>query len=396
MKTTSDWASRLAFRLLSLIPARRGGPLHYAVAVVMTGLAIGLRLAIADQTAGFPFVTFFPAAALTAVIGGFGPGMLATLLGAASAIYLFIPPFDALVLTYEALWSSLVFIADEILVCGAIEAMHYYYRYHVEATRVLEKARAGELAARKEAERASEARSRFFAAASHDLRQPLQALRLYIEVLVTGSADTRLEGAAHGASQSLDNAEQLVHALLDVARIEAGMVELTCGPVPINRLLEPLSCEFQPVAAAKGLKLVMRPTSLVVRSDPQALERILRNLLANAIRYTSRGGVLVGCRRRGDDAVIEVWDTGEGIAADQLDHIWEEFFQIGNSARDRREGLGLGLSIVQKLATALGHRVSVASRPGGGTVFRVAVPLAGGQHIVATPPAPCDTDVPST
>ncbi|MBF0394029.1 MAG: HAMP domain-containing histidine kinase [Alphaproteobacteria bacterium] len=376
MRTLSELPGRLSLRLLSLVPTPRGRPRRYAIAVVLTGAAIALRLAIADQDAGFSFVTFFPAAALTAVIGGFGPGMLATLLGTLAAVYLFIPPLDALVMTDEALWSSLVFIADEILVCGAIGAMHHSVREHVEMARVLREARVGERAARKEAERASAARSRFFAAASHDLRQPLQALRLYIEVLVSGTVGTPLARAAYGADQSLDNAEQLVHSLLDVARIDAGVVKLAPCPVPLRQLLGPLSCEFLPVAAEKGLQLLTRPTELVVRSDPQALERILRNLLANAIRYTSRGGVLIGCRRRGSDAMIEVWDTGEGIPADQLDHIWEEFYQIGNSSRDRSEGLGLGLSIVQKLAHSLDHHVFVESRPGRGSVFKITVPLA--------------------
>jgi len=233
-----------------------------------------------------------------------------------------------------------------------------------------------EVEARRAAERAGEAKAHFFASASHDLRQPLQALRLYVDVLAESQPTGVFGRAVEGARRALDGAEGLLHSLLDVARIEAGTIEFTLGPVRLDGLLDRLAKETGPLADAKGLKLVMRPTTLTVVSDIQALERILRNLITNAIRYTARGGVLIGCRRRGGEAVIEVWDSGEGIPADQLERIWEEFFQLGNAARDRNEGLGLGLSIVRKLALMLGHRVSVASRPGRGTVFRVALALA--------------------
>ncbi|MBC7950369.1 MAG: PocR ligand-binding domain-containing protein [Rhodospirillaceae bacterium] len=223
-------------------------------------------------------------------------------------------------------------------------------------------------------EMASRASSRFFASASHDLRQPLQALRLFIDVLSAKLAGTENESLIQRACQGLASAESLLTSLFDVARIEAGTTAPSLSEVSLASCFTGLAKEVAPQAIAKGLYFACLPTDLTVHTDRAMLERILRNLLTNALRYTDRGGVIMRCRRRAGCAVIEVWDSGQGIAAEHLPDIWEAFFQIGNPQRDRSEGLGLGLSIAKKLANTLGFHMDVTSRVGRGTLFRVFVP----------------------
>jgi len=234
-------------------------------------------------------------------------------------------------------------------------------------------AEAAARAAHEAVEIASRTRSRFFASASHDLRQPLQALRLFMDILSARLADTEHDVVVRHACQAMSSAEEILNALFDIARIEAGVVAAAPRAVPLGEIFDGLTREFSPQAAVKGLRLRCCPTTRAVRTDPMMLERILRNLLANSVRYTDHGGILIGCRRRHDATVIEVRDTGQGIAPEHLAYIWEEFYQVGNAARDSSEGLGLGLSIARKLADALGHRIEVASRLGAGTCFRVVI-----------------------
>ncbi|GAB6041936.1 ATP-binding response regulator [Endothiovibrio diazotrophicus] len=235
--------------------------------------------------------------------------------------------------------------------------------------------------AHREAERANRAKSRFLAAASHDLRQPIHAQGLFMDVLgnsgltpAQGELLDHLRGAWQASLEMLDT-------LLDFSRIEAGTVLVQPHPFPLQPLLAKLEREFGPQADHEGLVYRSRDSALAVDSDPVLVELILRNLLANAIRYSRRGGVLIGCRRRGGRAVIEVWDTGIGIAREQHEEIFQAFSQIGNRERDRRNGLGLGLAIVRGLAEALGAPLSLASRSGRGSVFRLAVPLARAERI---------------
>lgn len=220
---------------------------------------------------------------------------------------------------------------------------------------------------------ASEVRSRFFAAASHDLRQPIQALRLFMDVLSSRLKDSPHAVVAQRADQALLSAEAILNALFDIARIEAGVVAPAPRSVALDELFQGLLREFTPQAAAKGIALRQRLGAASVWSDPMMLERVLRNLLANAVRHAADGEILLAGRRRANTTLIEVWDTGPGIPAEHLAHIWEEFYQVGNPARDRAEGLGLGLSIARKLSHSLGHRIEVCSRPGKGTRFRVIV-----------------------
>jgi signal transduction histidine kinase len=162
---------------------------------------------------------------------------------------------------------------------------------------------------------------------------------------------------------------------LDVSVLESGIVKPSPADVAIAPLLDDVLQEWRGPAADKGLSLRLVGCGAMVRSDPALLRRVIRNLVSNAVRYTDEGGVLVGCRRRGDSLRIEVWDTGIGIPADQLQVVFEDFYQIGNPERDRANGLGLGLSVVDRAAHLLGHQITVTSRPGTGSMFAVTVPL---------------------
>ncbi|MFA5824606.1 MAG: ATP-binding protein [Gallionellaceae bacterium] len=232
------------------------------------------------------------------------------------------------------------------------------------------------VAAQHQAEEANLAKSKFFAAASHDLRQPIHAQGLFLEVLShTALTQQQCELLTNICAASEASAEML-NMLLDFSRVEAGVVEPQVQAFRLQTLFNKIEREFEPQADAHGLAYHSRETDLVVQSDPALIELVLRNLVSNAIRYTERGGLLVACRKRGSQAVLEVWDTGIGIEASQQSKVFCEFHQLGNPERDRRKGLGLGLAIVQGLARMLGHGLSMASVPHRGSVFRLVLPIA--------------------
>ncbi|MBF0562405.1 MAG: PAS domain S-box protein [Alphaproteobacteria bacterium] len=231
--------------------------------------------------------------------------------------------------------------------------------------------------AKEAAEQSNLAQSKFLAAASHDLRQPVQALVLFASALETkiyGSSAAALLGDMKG---SLDALNVLLDALLDVSRLDAGTVAPNEISFALSTILERLVLEFTPQAANKNLVLKVVPTTAIVRIDPTLLCRILGNFLSNAIRYTNQGKILLGCRRHGGKLRIEVLDSGIGIPEHQRSHIFKEFYQIGNSERDRTKGLGLGLAIVDRLSRLLHCPVSLRSKEGHGSAFGVDVPLIG-------------------
>ncbi len=228
--------------------------------------------------------------------------------------------------------------------------------------------------AKREAERASLAKSRFLAAANHDLRQPLQTLCLLQDLLAGAVESDKAKRLVARFEDALGAMTGMLDTLLDMNQIEAGTVQVELADVPIGEVFERMAGEFGYPAVAKGLVLRVCPSTQVVRTDRRLLEQMIRNLLANALKYTPKGRVLLGCRRHGATLRIEVWDTGIGIAAEDLQSIFEEYHQIDNAACDRSRGLGLGLSIVQRLADLLGHRVHVRSRPGLGSVFSIELP----------------------
>lgn len=222
-----------------------------------------------------------------------------------------------------------------------------------------------------EAREANESKTRFLAAASHDLRQPLQAAGMFAEVL-----GTRLEGTPQAQvvdklRQSLDATHALMTALLDVSTLEAGKITPQMARIPVMPMLASLYDQVEPEATAKGLEIRVVPTSAWVHSDPVLLERMLRNLLVNAVRYTQRGKVLMGCRRRGDSVAICVADSGIGIPADKLDAVFEDFTRLGEKGSGTQRGLGLGLSVVRRTASLLGHRIEVRSELDKGSCFTI-------------------------
>ena len=226
-------------------------------------------------------------------------------------------------------------------------------------------------AQKKAAEDANVAKSRFLAVASHDLRQPMHALTLFVQALEETSLPLHAQQLVGNVRRSIDSMEELFDALLDISRLDAGVVRARVEVIPLAEVFEMLAFEYAAIAQKKGLSLHVMKTSVYVRSDPTLLARIVRNLVANAVRYTERGRVTLGCRRRGDRVSVEVWDTGPGIPAEKRSEIFQEFTQLGNPERDRRKGLGLGLAIVERLAKLLGHEVQLRSTPGKGSVFAV-------------------------
>ncbi len=228
-------------------------------------------------------------------------------------------------------------------------------------------------AAKLEAERANMAKSRFLSAASHDLRQPLQSLTLLQELLTRTVQDEKPKRLIVRLEQTVAAMSGMLNALLDINQIEAGIVEARPVLFPISNVLDSLREEFTSLAQSRGLTLHILASTAVISSDPALLSQMIRNLLGNAIKYTKHGKILLGCRRRGDSLRIEVWDTGIGIATDQLSAIFDEFHQVDNVARERSLGLGLGLSIVQRLGRLLGHDVNVRSKPDQGSVFTVTI-----------------------
>ncbi|MEQ3624340.1 MAG: PAS-domain containing protein [Celeribacter sp.] len=225
------------------------------------------------------------------------------------------------------------------------------------------------------AERANASKSRFVAAASHDLLQPLSAAKLYVSSLAEGDRPAADLAVLAKAESALVSVEQILDALLDISKLESGRAAFDIAAVRLMDILTPLQHELQPLAAQKGLDLRIVPSTAVVDTDASFLRRILQNLIGNAIRYTETGRVLVGARRARGGLRIEVWDTGPGIAEADQDMIFQEFHRLGNRA-SASEGMGLGLAIVERACARLGHPLGMWSEPGRGTGFFVSLPLS--------------------
>ena len=230
--------------------------------------------------------------------------------------------------------------------------------------------------ARQRAEEASRSKSRFFAAANHDLRQPLHSLGLFATALRNGSTDENARKLIDQILQCTESLEQLFDNLLDISRLDAGQVEVKVENLPANAILNRVRSTFATPAAEKGLKLTVRPCKSTLHTDPTLLFRVLSNFVSNAIRYTDSGGILVACRRRQQKLHIEVWDTGMGVPTEQHERIFEEFYQLHNPERDRSRGLGLGLATVKRIAQLLSHPLRLRSVPSRGSCFTIEVPLS--------------------
>src|SRR5262252_602812 len=236
-------------------------------------------------------------------------------------------------------------------------------------------------------ELANSAKSRFLAVASHDLRQPLHALGLFVAQLRTAATDAERQQIVERIDTAVAMMNELFKALLDISRLDAGALTANITEFPVAKLLEPVQTTFAGTAKEAGLDFRVIPNDAWVRSDFVLLEQILFNLVSNAVRYVARGGVLIGCRKRGSDLRIEIWDTGPGIPDDQRQKIFGEFYRLDDQQRDRR-GLGLGLAIVDRLCRLLHHPIELSSRISRGSRFSVIVPMAAATAKAAGPPAP--------
>lgn len=342
---------------------------------VASGLLWGLPFAFWTFFVPLEYQLFF-----IVVLFGLGTGAIYSNYMVLSAVYAFVvptfaPTFIALAVQPSAVNLALVSSGAAYLV-ATVAFIHRMNRTHLNALRLgyenmalLQQVRLEKEAA----ERSDLEKSRFLAAASHDLRQPVHAMSLFLGLL----ANERLSEHGRYLVENITRASaamgHLFDALLNISRLDAGVIHPRLENFPLDRLLDQIRAEYTPQARQKGLSLTVRRCAGRVRSDPVLLERILRNLVSNAIAHTHEGRVLIGCRRRGEAVRIEVWDTGPGIPAHEHERVFWEFHQLRNPERDRSKGLGLGLAIVRRTAALLGHALSLRSIEDRGTVFMLDV-----------------------
>jgi PAS domain S-box-containing protein len=263
---------------------------------------------------------------------------------------------------------------DQLLVAATLRDVSERRRVQNE----LKEARDAANRAREEADRANQAKSRFLATASHDLRQPLQSLSLLNGVLRRVAQDPAVAEAVLQQGHAIEAMSQLLNALLDISKLESGAIRPDPSDFVVAQLFEEMRTEFASLAAGKGLELRVEAASLCVHADPSLVGQILRNLISNAIKYTRTGWVALRAVARPSKAVrIEVADTGIGIPENQLDYIYEEFYQVGVASNTAHEGYGLGLAIVKRLVTLLGLTIEVVSKVGHGSVFAFELPAGG-------------------
>lgn len=290
----------------------------------------------------------------------------------------FAPMFIALAVQPSAIHLALVTSGLAYLV-ATLAFIHRMNRTHLDALRLgyenlalLDQVRQEKTAA----ERSDLEKSRFLAAASHDLRQPVHAVNLFLGLLTSEPLSRHGRYLVDNIASAISAMGHLFDALLNLSRLDAGVIEARREAFPLIPLLDQLRAEYAPQAREKGMSLRVRGSAAYVWSDPVLLERVLRNLISNAITHASGSRVLVGCRRVAGQLRLEVWDNGKGIPNAERERVFWEFHQLGNPERDRSKGLGLGLAIVRRTARLLGHALAMRSEDGRGTVFTVTVPLA--------------------
>ena len=295
--------------------------------------------------------------------------------------------------SHYALLATLVFlIGVYALLAGrnqsrALLEIHAQRRRNAELIEALRQENERSNAALRAAEQASAARTRFFAAANHDLRQPLHAMGLLSQTLVGRGSKANTSEIAQHLSACVEGMTEVVDDLLEITRLDGGHMAAQWSVLDAAHLIRECCRPYEATARAKGLQLRVQVEPATVRSDRVLLSRVLSNLVANALRYTPQGSVVVSATVRDDRLCVSVEDTGIGIAGDHLPRIFEEFYQVGNPARDRRQGLGLGLATVKRLSDLLSLEVSVRSEPGVGSVFSFVLPIVPAHATVALPPA---------
>ena len=309
--------------------------------------------------------------------------------GAALAFGSYLPAFQAIFLPIMGLamiWNLLqgdrLHLAESVLIVLFMTMMLVLTRRanlniaETLRTRFEKDALAEDLRRQKElAEQANLAKSRFLAAASHDLRQPVHALGMFVGALACHSMTDEMRRLVEQIESSVGAMDGLFNSLLDISKLDAGIVQSHRQSFPIGPLLARICNDIAAEALRKQLRLVSCPCSVHVVSDPVLLERILRNILSNAVHYTDRGRVLIGCRR-GARLAIQIWDTGRGIAGADKERVFQEFYQVDNFERDRTKGLGLGLAIVKRLTMLLDHPLELRSQIGKGSMFQISLPIA--------------------
>jgi two-component system, sensor histidine kinase len=365
----------------------------FAVSAGLTGClwgAFGLMFLLADDRASLPYIT-------GAILSGVLSAAVTPLSAYRSAYVVYALPTmlpyviacfiqdDLPVMIFGVMAVLLLgvnlFYSQKIY-SALFEAIRLRYE-NVELLAKLKLETAAANAARDEAQAATTAKSKFLAAASHDLRQPVHAMSLFLDALAFSGPSAHQQALIRNTQTASQAAKDMLNSLLDFSKVDAGVMKPLAGAFPLQPLLQKLENELRVQADEKKLAYRSRPTRLAAFADASLTEQILRNFISNAIRYTGTGGVLIGCRIRkcaentmdGDQVVVEVWDTGMGIPAGQIEKIFDEFYQISNPERDRQKGLGLGLAIVKGIAGAMGAKVTLASVPGRGSVFRLHLPL---------------------
>ena len=345
-----------------------GGPLQQAVLIVVVfAFAVAAMTVLASQPrvfVTFVALVFLPLAARVA-----GVGTAENMLIAATLL--------------------LIIILTAVLARTYRQSMQRVIELKTHAEDLLAQLRVEKRSAdvaRREAEIANRAKTQFFTAASHDLRQPLHAMGLFAEALRQRVHEPEVAQLVNSINESVDALEGLFSELLDITRIDSGGVDVQARTFVLDDIFRKLRLHFEPAAFDKGLALRFRGGARTAHADPLLVERILRNLVSNAIRYTDDGSVLVSCRKRAGRLWLQVWDTGQGIRPDQQALVFEEFYQVPQAdvmAPHQRKGLGLGLAIVKRLATLIDAPLRLASRPGHGTVFTLELPLGRGQALPA-------------
>jgi len=348
---------------------------YYTATVWLNGLAWGVPAAwlVPDDL----ILVFFYALVISGFVAGAVPGLSFRIRAFYGFAFLTLAPF--IVKIFQMGGDTYYMIGVLSVLFGVINTASARISNHRVREQVLleyeNRSLVRKLNKEKErAEAATLAKSRFLAAASHDLRQPLHALNLLVDTLDVDQASVKSNDAISNIRTSTENIVGLLNGLLDISRLDAGAEQPDLKPFPVQLVLDQLELNFNGAARDKDIRLHIRPSDAWVRSDANMLLRILSNILGNAIKYTSRGGVLVTGRCRDAFLWIEIYDTGEGIEENNLDRIFDEFYQVNNPARDRRKGLGLGLAIVRRLAALLGHDLELTSISGRGSRFRLILP----------------------
>ncbi len=300
----------------------------------------------------------------------------------------------ALPVRYDTRYAGLFYALSQIgLVAAVLLHTRMFHRAESRALQASERSNQALREAKAKAEAATVAKSRFLASASHDLRQPAHALGMFVARLGSLPKDVPNDELIQGVESSVRELQDMLDVFFDYSRLDSPAQELLLGPVQVNTIFNQLHKLFAGVAAEKGLRLVIRPTQLWIHSDPILLQRILLNLLSNAIRYTRSGTVLLSCRpaQGGSQARIEVWDSGIGIAEHMHTQIFEEFFQVGNQQRNRDQGLGLGLAMVERSCRLVQHTLQLRSNLGCGSRFTLLAAQTPAQH---APPEASEAELP--